>query len=80
VQLHSSERATLRISLMRKSGRVLREQRRLFSVQVGRGTSRMTLPRSLWRMNPGSYRLRIEATDAAANGRAVLASIRARMR
>lgn len=77
VQLHSSESATLRISLMRKSGRLLHEQRKLFSVHVGRGASRMTLPRSLWRMKPGSYRMRIEATDAAGNSQTVLASIRA---
>jgi hypothetical protein len=77
VQLHSSERATLRISLLRKSGRSLRPQRRIFQASVGRGTSRMTLPRSLWRMKPGSYRLRIQATDAAGNSRTVQASIRA---
>jgi secreted trypsin-like serine protease len=80
VQLHCSERATLHISLLRKSGRVLRAQRRVFRATVGGGTSRMTLPRSLWRMAPGSYRLRIQATDAAGNNRTVLASVRARMR
>jgi hypothetical protein len=80
VQLHCSERATLRITLLRKSGRTLRAQPRLFKAQVSRGTSRMTLPRSLWRMTPGSYRLRIQATDAAGNTRTVLASIRARTR
>jgi secreted trypsin-like serine protease len=80
IQLHCSERATLRISLLRKSGRVLRAQRRMFRATVGGGTSRMTLPRSLWRMAPGSYRLRIQATDAAGNNRTVLASVRARMR
>jgi secreted trypsin-like serine protease len=80
VQLHSSERATLRISLLRKSGGTLRAQRRIFRATVGGGTSRMTLPRSLWRMTPGSYRLRIQATDAAGNTRTVLASMRARMR
>ena len=80
VQLHSSEQATLRITLLRKSGRLLRAQPRLYQVRVGRGTSRMTLPRSLWRMTSGSYRLRIEATDSSGNGRAVQASIRARLR
>ena len=78
VQLHSSERATVRISLLRKSGRVWREQSRIFQAHIGRGTSRMTLPRSLWRMKPGAYRLRIQATDAAGNSRAVHALIRAR--
>jgi hypothetical protein len=38
----------------------------------------MTLPRSLWRMTPGSYRLRIQATDAAGNSRTIQASISAR--
>jgi|GEM_PF-2103951 len=80
VRLHVSERATLRISLMRTSGRLLRPQRRLFVAKVVAGTSRIVLPRSLWRLTPGSYRLRIEATDASGNGRAVLASIRARLR
>ena len=63
VQLHSSESATVQITLLRKSGRTLRLQRRAFRAHVSKGTSRMTLPRSLWRMTPGSYRLRIQATD-----------------
>jgi secreted trypsin-like serine protease len=77
VQLHSSEAATLQITLLRKSGRTLRVQPRAFRARVGKGTSRMTLPRSLWRMTPGSYRLRIRATDAAGNSRTIQASIRA---
>jgi secreted trypsin-like serine protease len=78
VQLHSSESATLQITLGRKSGRTLRLQRRAFRAHVSKGTSRMTLPRSLWRMTPGSYRLRIRATDAAGNSRTIQASIRAK--
>jgi hypothetical protein len=78
VQLHSSERATVRITLLRRSGRVWREQRRLYQARLSGGTSRMTLPRSLWHMSPGSYRLRIQAADVAGNTRAVMAAIRAR--
>jgi hypothetical protein len=80
IQLRSSESATLRITLLRKSGRTLRPQRRAFLTRVGKGTSRMTLPRSLWRMTAGSYRLRIKATDAAGNSRTIQASIAARSR
>jgi secreted trypsin-like serine protease len=78
VQLHSSESATVQITLLRKSGRTLRLQRRAFRARVAKATSRMTLPRSLWRMTPGSYRLRIQATDAAGNSRTIQASISAR--
>jgi hypothetical protein len=78
VQLRSSESATIRISLLRRSGSGLRAQHRHYRAQVARGTSRMTLPRSLWRMTPGSYRLKISATDAAGNRRSWMAPVRAR--
>ncbi len=78
VQLHCGERATVSISLLRRAGRGWHRQRRIYRARLGRGTSRMSLPRGLWRMAPGSYRLRIEATGAGGATRTVHAAIRAR--
>ena len=51
---------------------------RAYRVKVAKGTSRMTLPRWIWRMTPGIYRLRFTVADAAGNSRTYRATIRAR--
>ena len=78
ITLRSTERATLRVYLQRRSGARYLQMSRSYRVTVGRGTSRMTLPRTIWRMTPGAYRLRFTVTDAAGNSRAYHASIRVR--
>jgi hypothetical protein len=78
VRLHASEAAALRITMQRGSGGASRELHGVYRAHVGPGEGRVTLPRALWRLRAGSYRLRIEATDAAGNARAVGASLRAR--
>jgi hypothetical protein len=75
VRLRSSEAALVRITLLRSTGGVAH---RRHSAVIARGTNRLTLPRSLWRLRPGSYRLWIEATDAAGNSSAADAKMRAR--
>lgn len=75
VRLRSSEPALVRITLLRSSGGVAH---RRHSAVLARGANRLTLPRSLWRLRPGSYRLWIEATDTAGNSSAADAKIRAR--
>ena len=76
VRLRSSEAALVRITLLRSSGGVAQQRRH--TAVVARGTHRLTLPRSLWRLRPGSYRLRIEATDAAGNSGVADARLRVR--
>lgn len=78
IRLRSDDRATVRVHLLRKSRSRYIQLSRFYRVNVGRGTSRMTLPRSMWRMRPGSYRLRFKVTDAAGNTRAYHAVIRVR--
>jgi trypsin len=78
IKLRCSERATIRVYLLRRSGSRFVELKRSYRVTVPKGTSRMTLPRWIWRMTPGAYRLRFKVTDAAGNTRSYHAAIRAR--
>jgi len=78
VRLYASEPAALRITLQRGSDGARRTLHGTYRAHVGAGDGHVTLPRALWRLRAGAYRLRIEATDAAGNGRAVVASLRAR--
>jgi len=78
IRLRCSERATVRISLQRRSGATFTQLSRAYLVKVGKGTSRMTLPRSIWRMTPGAYRLRFTVTDETGNTRTYHAAIRVR--
>lgn len=70
IKLRCNERGTLRVYLQRRSGARLLALRRSYRVNVPKGTSRMTLPRTMWRLTPGSYRIRFTITDAAGNTRA----------
>jgi hypothetical protein len=63
LRLRSSEPAILRVTLSR-GGRALHGRH---DAAVERGANRVTLPRALWPLRSGSYRLRIEASDAAGN-------------
>lgn len=78
IRLRSSERATLRVYLQRRAGGRFIQLKRSYRVTMPRGTARMRLPRSMWSMRPGSYRLRFTVTDAAGNRRAYHATIRVR--
>ena len=78
IKLRCTERATIRVYLLRRSGARFIQLPRSYRVTVNRGTSRMTLPRWMWRMKTGAYRLRFTATDASGNTRSYHAAIRAR--
>lgn len=78
IRLRSSERATLRVYLQRRAGRKTVRRKRFYRVSIAAGPNRITLPRWMWRMGPGSHRLRFTVTDAAGNARAYHATIRAR--
>jgi secreted trypsin-like serine protease len=78
LKLRCSERATVRVYLLRRQGSKFAQARRYFVANVRKGASRITLPRGLWRLAPGSYRVQIRVTDAAGNTRAYSAAIRAR--
>lgn len=78
LKLRSNERGTLRVYLQRKAGRRFIQLRRSYRVNVSKGTSRMTLPRSMWRLTPGAYRVRFTIADAAGNTRSYHAETRVR--
>lgn len=78
LRLRSDERGTLRVQLQRRAGRRFIQLRRSYRVGVSRGTSRMTLPRSIWHLKPGPYRIRFTITDAAGNTRRYHAAISVR--
>jgi hypothetical protein len=78
IKLRCTERATIRVYLLRRSGTRFIQLPRFYRATVSRGTSQMTLPRSMWRMKSGAYRLRITATDLSGNTRSYRAAIRAR--
>ncbi|MEA2142648.1 MAG: hypothetical protein QOI64_1078 [Solirubrobacteraceae bacterium] len=78
IKLRCNERATVRVYLLRRSGATYRQLNRSYEVKVAKGTSRMTLPRWMWRMTPGAYRLRFTVTDAAGNSRTYRAPISVR--
>ena len=59
VRLYASEPAALRITLQRGSGAARRVLHGVYRTRVGAGEGRVTLPRALWRLRAGSYRLRI---------------------
>lgn len=76
IKLRSDERATLRVDLLRRSGSRFIRLNRSYRVDVSKGPSRMSLPRGMWRLTPGAYRLRFAITDAAGNMRTYHAAIR----
>ena len=78
IRLRSNERGTLRVHLQRRAGRRFVQLRRSYRVTVGKGTSRMTLPRTMWHLTPGPYRIRFTITDAAGNRRAYHAAVSVR--
>ena len=78
LKLRCNERATVRVYLLRRQGSKFAQARRYFVANVRKGASRITLPRGLWRLRPGSYRVQIRVTDTAGNTRAYSAAIRAR--
>lgn len=78
LKLRSDERGTLRVYLERRAGARFVQLRRSYRVIVSRGTSRLTLPRSIWTLKPGPYRIRFTITDAAGNTRRYRAAISVR--
>ena len=78
IKLRSSEDAILQIYLQRRSGARFKQLSQVYRVVIERGERRLTLPRSMWQMRPGHYRLRFVATDSADNSRTYHAAIRAR--
>ena len=78
IRLRSDEPGTLRIDLQRRAGARFIQLRRSYRVNVARGTSRMTLPRTMWQLRPGPHRMRFTITDAAGNTRSYRAAVRVR--
>lgn len=78
LKLRSNERGTLRVHLQRRAGTRFIQLRRSYRVNIGKGTSRMTLPRTIWTLRAGPHRIRFTITDAAGNTRRYHAAISVR--